>query len=152
MAFGGFEGGGRRSTPMADINVIPLVDIMLVLLVIFIVTAPLLTHSVKIDLPKATSTPDESREAAIQFAIDGGGQIYWNSEKITHDVMLQRFKAAGALEKPPELHLRIDRSVQYETLAEVMSEASKAGLAKVGFVTDPSGVVTTTATTAAPQS
>ena len=62
MAFGGFEGGGRRSTPMADINVIPLVDIMLVLLVIFIVTAPLLTHSVKIDLPKATSTPDESRE------------------------------------------------------------------------------------------
>jgi biopolymer transport protein ExbD len=150
MAFGGFEGGGRRSTPMADINVIPLVDIMLVLLVIFIVTAPLLTHSVKIDLPKATSTPDESRNPAIQFAIDGAGQIYWNSEKITHEVMLQRFKASGALEKPPELHLRIDRSVQYETLADVMSEASKAGLAKVGFVTDPSGVVTTS--TLAPQS
>ncbi len=152
MAFGGFEGGGRRSTPMADINVIPLVDIMLVLLVIFIVTAPLLTHSVKIDLPKATSAPDESREAAVQFAIDGGGQIYWDGAKITHDQMLQRFAEAGAREKPPELHLRIDRSVQYETLADVMSEASKAGVAKIGFVTDPSGVVTTATPTLAPQS
>ena len=74
MAFGGFE-GGRRGAPMADINVIPLVDIMLVLLVIFIVTAPLLTNSVKIDLPKATSAVDNSREPAVQFAIDGAGQI-----------------------------------------------------------------------------
>ena len=84
MAFGSFD-SGRRSTPMADINVIPLVDIMLVLLVIFIVTAPLLTHSVKIDLPKATSAPDQSREKAIQFAIDGAGQLYWNSEKISRE-------------------------------------------------------------------
>ncbi len=151
MAFGGFEGGGRRSTPMADINVIPLVDIMLVLLVIFIVTAPLLTHSVKIDLPKAASTPDESRQPAVQFAIDGAGQIYWDGDKITHEQMLARFAEAGGREKPPELHLRIDRSVQYETLADVMSEASKAGVAKIGFVTDPSGVVTTATPNLAPQ-
>jgi len=128
---------------MADINVIPLVDIMLVLLVIFIVTAPLLTHSVKIDLPKATSAPDESRAAAVQFAIDAAGQRYWDGEKISRDQMRQRFNAAGAQAKPPELHLRIDRQVRYETLADAMSEASKAGVAKVGFVTDPSGVVTT---------
>jgi biopolymer transport protein ExbD len=140
MAFGGF-GDNRRSSPMAEINVIPLVDIMLVLLVIFIVTAPLLTHSVKIDLPKATSAPDESREAAVQFAIDGAGQLYWDSEKITHAQMLQRFGEAGAREEPPELHMRIDRTVQYETVADVMSEASKAGVAKIGFVTDPSRVV-----------
>jgi biopolymer transport protein ExbD len=142
MAFGGF-GDGRRSSPMADINVIPLVDIMLVLLVIFIVTAPLLTHSVKVDLPKATSAPDDSREAAIQFAIDSAGQLYWNSEKIDRPQMLARLGAAGREARPPELHLRVDRQVQYETLADVMSEAAKAGVAKVGFVTDPSGVVTT---------
>ena len=134
---------------MADINVIPLVDIMLVLLVIFIVTAPLLTNSVKIDLPKATSAIDTSREPAVQFAIDGAGQLYWNGDKIDHDQMLARLREAGGRDKPPELHLRIDRHVQYETLADVMSEASKAGVAKLGFVTDPSGAVTTT--TAVPQ-
>jgi biopolymer transport protein ExbD len=139
MAFGGF-GGRPNSTPMADINVIPLVDIMLVLLVIFIVTAPLLTHAVKIDLPKAASAPDVSRDVAIQFAIDGGGQRYWDGEKITREEMLARFGQAGALEKPPELHLRIDRTVEYQALADVMSEASKAGVARIGFVTDPSGV------------
>jgi biopolymer transport protein ExbD len=146
VAFGGFS-DGRRSAPMADINVIPLVDIMLVLLVIFIVTAPLLTHSVKIDLPKATSAVDESRSPAIQFAIDGDGQLYWDSQKIDHTQMLARLGEAGAREKPPELHLRIDRQVPYETVADVMSEASKAGVAKIGFITDPSGVVTTTTAT-----
>lgn len=138
MAFGSFD-SGRRSTPMADINVIPLVDIMLVLLVIFIVTAPLLTHSVKIDLPKAASAPDESRAPAIQFAVDGSGQLYWDGEKISRDQMLARFAEAGKRERPPEVHLRIDRTVQYETLADVMSEASKAGVSRLGFVTDPSG-------------
>lgn len=149
MAFGGFD-SGRRNAPMAEINVIPLVDIMLVLLVIFIVTAPLLTNSVKIDLPKAVSAPDESREPAIQFAIDAAGQLYWDGDRIDHDQMLQRFAAAGAKAKPPELHLRIDRRTQYETLADVMSEASKAGVAKVGFITDPSGKVTTDLQASAP--
>lgn len=144
MAFGSFE-SGRRSTPMADINVIPLVDIMLVLLVIFIVTTPLMTNSVKIDLPKATSAPDTSREPAVQFAIDQNGELYWDGGKISREQMIARFRSAGARPKPPELHLRIDRHVQYEVLADVMSEASKAGVAKVGFVTDPSGAVTTTA-------
>jgi biopolymer transport protein ExbD len=137
MAFGGFE-NKRNSTPMADINVIPLVDIMLVLLVIFIITAPLLTHAVRIDLPKATSTPDATRAAAVQFAIDGEGRTYWDGEQIDHAQMQQRFVAAGRQETPPELHLRLDRGTRYEVLAEVMSEASKAGLSKIGFVTDPS--------------
>ncbi|HEX2561337.1 biopolymer transporter ExbD, partial [Phenylobacterium sp.] len=141
MAFGSF-GTQRNSAPMAEINVIPLVDIMLVLLVIFIVTAPLLTHSVKIDLPKAASAPDISRRQAVQFAIDGGGQLYWNSEKISRAQMVERFRLAGAESDPPELHLRISRTVPYETVADVMSEASKAGLAKVGFVTDPSAPAT----------
>jgi biopolymer transport protein ExbD len=140
MAFGGF-GGSRNSTPMAEINVIPLVDIMLVLLVIFIITAPLLTHSVIIDLPKASSAPNETRAANVQFAIDGAGQMFWDGEPITRPQMTERMKAAGALATPPELHLRVDRAARYETLADVMSEASKAGVTKVGFVTDPSGAV-----------
>jgi biopolymer transport protein ExbD len=140
MAFGGF-GSNRNSTPMADINVIPLVDIMLVLLVIFIITAPLLTHSVVIDLPKASSAPNVTRTANVQFAIDGGGQMFWDGEKIDRAQMIQRLAAAGKQPVTPELHLRIDREAKYETLADVMSEASKAGVTKVGFVTDPSGAI-----------
>jgi biopolymer transport protein ExbD len=137
MAFGGF-GGSRNSTPMADINVIPLVDIMLVLLVIFIVTAPLLTHSVKVDLPKVSSTPNLSQAKSVQFALDGAGQLYWDGEKIDRAQMIQRMTAAAAQDPAPELHLRIDRQARYETIADVMSEAAKAGLTKIGFVTDPS--------------
>jgi biopolymer transport protein ExbD len=140
MAFGGF-GSNRNSTPMADINVIPLVDIMLVLLVIFIITAPLLTHSVIIDLPKASSAPNVTRADNVQFAIDGGGQMFWDGEKIDRAQMIQRLAAAGKKPVTPELHLRIDREAKYETLADVMSEASKAGVTKVGFVTDPSGAI-----------
>jgi biopolymer transport protein ExbD len=137
MAFGGF-GGGRNSTPMADINVIPLVDIMLVLLVIFIVTAPLLTHSVKVDLPKAQSSANATQAASVQFALDGSGQMYWDGQRVDRGQMIARMAAAGARDPVPELHLRIDRQARYEAIADVMSEAAKAGLTKIGFVTDPS--------------
>jgi biopolymer transport protein ExbD len=137
MAFGSFS-GNRSSTPMAEINVIPLVDIMLVLLVIFIITAPLLTNAVKIDLPKASSEPNVSKAETIQLAIDGDGQLYWDGVKIDHAEMLQRFHDAAQNEPSPELHLHADRDTRYEVIADVMSEAGKAGLTKVGFVTDPS--------------
>lgn len=140
MAFGGF-GSERNSAPMSEINMIPLIDIMLVLLVIFIVTAPLLTHSVKIDLPQAASAPNVTRAETVQFAIDGSGQMYWDGEKIDRSQMVQRMAAAGAGSQTPELHLRIDRQARYQTIADVMAEASKAGLTKIGFVTDPSGVL-----------
>jgi len=124
---------------MAEINVIPLVDIMLVLLVIFIVTAPLLTHAVKIDLPKADSTANLQQADAIQFAIDGQGQRWWNGEPVDAAETVARLRAAGQQQPTPELHLRIDRKARYEDIALVMSEAAKAGVAKVGFVTDPGG-------------
>ncbi|MEN3975724.1 biopolymer transporter ExbD [Emcibacter sp. SYSU 3D8] len=144
MAFGGFQ-SGRNNAPMADINVIPLVDIMLVLLVIFIITAPLLTHSVVIDLPKASNTPNETRNIVVQFAINDAGQMYWDGEPVTRGEMVQRLAEAGARQPTPELHLRVDREARYAALADVMSEASKAGVTKVGFVTDPSGAVSTAA-------
>lgn len=138
MAFGSFN-SNRNSAPMAEINVIPLVDIMLVLLVIFIVTAPLLSHAVKVDLPKASSTANSLQADNVQFAIDGAGQLYWNGEEISKPQLIERLRQAGAMQPAPELHLRIDRQARYEVVAEVLSEAGKAGVSKIGFVTDPSG-------------
>ncbi len=138
MAFGSF-GAGRNTAPMAEINVIPLVDIMLVLLVIFIITAPLLTHAVKIDLPQASSAPNELRADNIQIAIDGAAQLFWNGERIEREQLVGRLREAGIRQPSPELHLRVDRNARYETVADVMSEAGKAGVTKIGFVTDPSG-------------
>ncbi|WP_293373544.1 biopolymer transporter ExbD [Nevskia sp.] len=139
MAFGSFGGGARNSAPMAEINVIPLVDIMLVLLVIFIITAPLLTHAVKIDLPKADSASNVQQADSVQFAIDGSNQRFWNGEPVDEAQTIERLRAAGQKSPTPELHLRIDRNARYEIIATVMSEAAKAGVTKVGFVTDPGG-------------
>ncbi len=136
MAFGGFSKGGNAA-PMAEINVIPLVDIMLVLLVIFIITAPLLTNAVKIDLPHAASTVNLTRPDNIRLAIDADGRLYWNGETIDRGAMIERMQAAGKRAATPEIHLHADRNTRYETLADVMAEAGKAGLGKIGFVSDP---------------
>ena len=137
MAFGSFN-SSHNSAPMAEINVIPLVDIMLVLLVIFIITAPLLTHAVKIDLPKADSSANILKVDNVQLAIDGAGTVFWNGEVMTDGTLAERMRAASALPVHPEIHLHADRNARYETIAEVMSEAAKNGLTKIGFVTDPS--------------
>jgi len=136
MAFGSFNKGGE-SAPMAEINMVPLIDVMLVLLVIFIVTAPLLTNAVKIDLPKATSSPNLTKPDNIQFAINAQGQYFWNGEPVDKSVVLQRFAAEGKRNPLPELHLHADKTTQYQMVAEIMAEASKAGLSKIGFVSDP---------------
>ncbi|HKY90498.1 MAG TPA: biopolymer transporter ExbD [Nevskiaceae bacterium] len=136
MAFGSFNSGGNAA-PMSEINVIPLVDIMLVLLVIFIITAPLLTHAVKIDLPHADSKVNVLKAENVQIAIDATGTIFWNGETVDRDALVLRMQAAAKLPLLPELHIHADRDARYETIAMVMSEAAKAGLSKVGFVTDP---------------
>jgi len=136
MAFGSFNQSGN--TPlMAEINMVPLIDVMLVLLVIFIVTAPLLTHAVKIDLPKAASSPNQTKPDSIQFAIDADASLYWNGEAIDRPEMIRRLAAAGKVSPQPELHLRVEKTTQYQAVADIMSEAAKAGLVKIGFVTDP---------------
>lgn len=122
---------------LAEINMIPLIDIMLVLLVIFIITAPLLTHSVKVDLPKASSVPDLTRPDNVQVAIDGAGQVYWNGEAVTSDAFADRLRTAAAFSPQPELHLRAERTTPYEKVAEVMSAAAREGLARIAFVTEP---------------
>ena len=137
MAFGGFSRGGT-GTPMAEINMIPLIDVMLVLLVIFIITAPLLTHAVKVDLPKAASQPNITKPDNVQLAIDAGGQVFWNGEVLDRSAWRAHMDTAAKLQPQPEVHLRADGAVAYRKVAEVMADAAKSGLTRIGFVTDPS--------------
>ncbi len=136
MSFGSFN--SQQHAAKAEINVVPLVDVMLVLLVIFIITAPLLTHSVKIDLPKASSNPNITKPEHIELAIREDGGLYWNGELVARVSLGQRFALEAKKQPQPELHIRAERLTHYENVAIVMSEAAKTGLVKIGFVTDPS--------------
>jgi biopolymer transport protein ExbD len=136
MAFASFD-NKASGAPMAEINMVPLIDVMLVLLVIFIVTAPLLTHAVKLELPKVSSQANELRPDKIEFAIDAGGQRYWSGESVSRDEAARRFAAEGKKNPQPEVHLRADHSVAYRAVAETLADASKAGLSKIGFVSQP---------------
>jgi len=127
----------QRKLPMADMNIVPLVDVMLVLLVIFIVTAPLLTHAVKIDLPKVSSTVNITKPEHIEFGIRENGELFWSGEAVTFDELSLRFSTEAARLPQPELHIRADRHVYYEKVARVMALAAKSGLVRIGFVSEP---------------
>lgn len=132
----GFD-SGRHSAPMAEINTTPLVDVMLVLLVIFIITAPLLTHAVKIDLPQASSQPLPEEPTVISIAIDGNGQMYWNDVPMVQGELAVKLQQVADAKPQPELHIRADRETRYQILAEVMADAQNAGIQKLGFVSEP---------------
>ena len=136
MAFGTLD-NESRAQPMAEINMIPLIDVMLVLLVIFIITAPLLTHAVKIDLPKASSNPNLTKPNNIQLGVKATGELFWAGESVDRDAMKARFRAAANQSPQPELHIRAEASAQYRYVAEVMADAASAGLTRIGFVSDP---------------
>jgi biopolymer transport protein ExbD len=135
MAFASFD-SKSAAAPMSEINMVPLIDVMLVLLVIFIVTAPLLTQAVKLELPKASSQPNDLRPEKIEFAIDATGTLFWNGEAVTRAVAQQRFALEGKKPTQPEIHLRADQSVAYRFVAQTLADASKAGLTKVGFISE----------------
>ena len=136
MAFASFD-ARHSSAPVSEINMVPLIDVMLVLLVIFIITAPLLTHAVRIDLPRASSHPTITQPENIQLGVKANGEVYWNGVAIEKSTLASRMAAAARLNPPPEVHLRADRATEYQKVAEVMSAAAEAGLVKIGFVTDP---------------
>jgi biopolymer transport protein ExbD len=136
MAFASFD-AKHAGAPMAEINMVPLIDVMLVLLVIFIVTAPLLTNAVKLELPRASSQANEARAQKIEFAIDAAGTLYWNGERVTRAEAAQRFGAESKKLPQPEVHLRADQAAAYRFIAQTLADASKAGLTKVGFVSEP---------------
>jgi len=128
---------GEHTQPMSEINTTPLVDVMLVLLVIFIITAPLLTHAVKIDLPQATSQPIEDKPEVISIAINDAGQLFWNDMPLVEGELSQKLVLVADQKPQPELQIRADKATRYQVLAEVMADAQNAGVTKLGFVSEP---------------
>lgn len=136
MAFASFD-DKRGGAPLAEINMVPLIDVMLVLLVIFIVTAPLLSHSVKVELPKASAQVMSAKAEKIDLSIDADGIRYWNGAALSREDAAARFMNESGKQPQPEIHLRADQNVPYRAVAETLADASRAGLSKIGFVTDP---------------
>jgi biopolymer transport protein ExbD len=136
MAFGGFNDNGQQA-PMADINVTPMVDVMLVLLVIFIITAPLFTHAIKLELPSASSAPSPEKPETITLAINAEGKLFWDNAPVAMDELPARFVTASGKKPLPDLKLRADRGTRYEVIAQIMAAAQNNGMTKIGFVTDP---------------
>ena len=135
MAFG----GGLDDEPevMNEINMTPLVDVMLVLLIIFIITVPVLTHSVKVDLPRAENTPNELKPETVNLAVNAEGQIYWNENQVTMEELELRLLTAATQQPQPEVHIRGDKAVAYEHVIKTMAAVQRAGILKLGFVTEP---------------
>jgi biopolymer transport protein ExbD len=124
--------------PMSEINTTPLVDVMLVMLIIFLITIPVITQSVKVDLPKAANIPTQTKPENINIAVDAQGNVYWNTAMVpTPEALLERLKAIAVMDPQPEVHLRGDRGTAYEHVGRVMVTAQRAGIVKIGFITEP---------------
>ena len=122
---------------MNEINMTPMVDIMLVLLIIFIITVPVLKHSVNIDLPRATNEAQNIKPETIRLSVDAQGAYFLNETQIPDADLAPRLKAAAAQNPQPDLHIRGDKNVRYERVAQAMAAAQQAGLRKIGFITEP---------------
>ena len=129
---------GDEPGVMSAINTTPLVDVMLVLLIIFLITIPVINKTVKVDLPKAVNIPTQTKPENITVAVDKNGNIYWNDKSMpTKDDLLAYVKAA-AVEKPqPEVHIRADKDSRYEAVGRVLYALQRGGIVKVGFLTEP---------------
>jgi len=136
MAFGGFN-EGTGAAPMTEINMVPLIDVALVLLMILIITAPLLTHAVKVDLPEASSTPNVTRTGHVAISIDASGGVFWNGERTDRGALRARLVTASRTKPQPELHLRADKATAYQAVAEVIADSARAGIVRIGFVSNP---------------
>ena len=130
-------GFGEPEKPLAEINMIPLIDVMLVLLVIFIVTAPLLTHAIKVELPQASSAASPPPPSHVQLAIGANGETSWNDEQVDAAALAQRLSDQARREPGIELRIHADRRTPYELVARVMALASRQGLTRIGFVSLP---------------
>jgi biopolymer transport protein ExbD len=130
-------GSTSHKAPMSEINTTPLVDVMLVLLVIFVITTPLLTHAVKIDLPQASSQPLPEKTEVISVSIDTAGNMYWNDAPMEQGDLKVKLQEIAGKKPQPELNIRADKETRYQVLAEVMADAQNVGIAKLGFVSEP---------------
>ena len=136
MAFTTNSGGG----PMAEINVTPLVDVMLVLLIIFMITAPLMSHKIRIDLPQANPNQQEQNPPEpIDLAVKESGEIFWNDELVTEAMLQAQLRVSAQKNPQPELQIRADKDTKYQLIATVMANAKSAGMVKIGFITTSAG-------------
>ncbi|CDG81060.1 ExbD/TolR family protein [Janthinobacterium agaricidamnosum] len=135
MAFGSFS--KHQPQPlMADINVTPMVDVMLVLLVIFIIAAPVLTQALQLDLPQVQPSAASQPAAVVSVSIDRQGRIFWNNVVLAPEELGMRLQQAATLAPQPTLQLRADKDTRYEVVARVMAQAQSSGLSRLAFVTD----------------
>src|SRR6187551_2393259 len=134
MAFGTQD---HTDDVMNEINMTPLVDVMLVLLIIFIITVPVMKHAVNIDLPRATNEAQDTKPETVRLTVDAQGTYYINEAPVDDKELAPRFQAAAAQNPQPELHIRGDKSVRYERVAQAMAAAQLSGLRKIGFITEP---------------
>lgn len=138
-SFGSFSSDRQQTGTISEINMIPLIDVMLVLLIIFMITTPLMTHSIKIDVPRVTSQPAEQDPESIDLAIKATGEMYWNNEEVTMDSMREKMRelVAAQEDKPINLRIRADGEALYEQIAQVMAAARSTGVRRLGFITTP---------------
>lgn len=122
---------------MNEINMTPLVDVMLVLLIIFMITVPVMKHSVDIALPRASSEPQDAKPQSVRLSVDAQGQYWWNESQVRDEDLPRLLRAEAARDPQPDLHIRGDKDVRYERVAQAMAAAQQAGLRKIGFVTEP---------------
>ncbi len=122
---------------MNEINMTPMVDVMLVLLIIFIITVPVLKHAVNIELPAASNVREVDKPETVQLTVDAQGGYFWNGEPVADAMLTSRLDALSQLKPPPALHIRGDKDVRYERIAQVMAMAQRAGVRRIGFVTEP---------------
>ena len=122
---------------LSEINMIPFIDVMLVLLIIFIITVPVINHAVRVDLPRASNEKLVDKPQNVRLTVNADGAYFWNDEAVADAVFEQRLQAAAARQPQPELHIRGDRAVRYERVAQALASAQRAGVQKIGFVTEP---------------
>ena len=138
MAMSVGSGSGGEPQVMNVINTTPLVDVMLVLLIIFLITIPVINKTVKVDLPKAVNIPTQTKPENITVAVDKNGNIYWNDRSMPNrDDLLAHVKAAAVQKPQPEVHIRADRDARYEAVGRVLYALQRGGIVKVGFLTEP---------------
>lgn len=138
MAMNVGQGSGEEPSVMATINTTPLVDVMLVLLIIFLITIPVITRTVPVQLPKATNIPTQTKPQDITIAVDQAGNIYWDDKLIPDSSELLSLIEQQAVKVPqPEVHIRGDQNASYKAIGHVLYELQRGGMVKVAFITEP---------------
>ena len=122
---------------MNEINMTPFVDVMLVLLIIFIITVPVMKHAVNVDLPRVSSQREQVKPETVRLSVQADGAYYWNESKVTDEALPALLQAEAAKDPQPDLHIRGDKAVRYERVAQALAAAQQAGIRKIGFITEP---------------